>query len=1004
MPPVFGAHALQMIHALHDLPHLVASLGHEPLWEPFDARTLRPGPRGESQLEAAIVGRAGDFTWYAVSSDEPSRAAPRIARRLTERGRICAVLALDARDRRLAVSVGFGTAPVLDVDLASPTRLATSCLTRIGGAQEGGALAMSARIAEALSGAGVGARFFATFQATLDRFIAALPPAVPGRHRHELALLQLTRVLFLYFVQAKGWLDGSARFLRDRVDDCLFRRRRIHADFLLPLFFGTLNLPVPARGRTARAFGRIPFLNGGLFEPHRLERAHRAHLPDTLWRDAFDSLFERFHFTAVEGDAGGIAPDMLGRVFEGVMEPRARKASGTYYTPRSMVRDLVDAALAGCVAARIGVTEDVAHTRLEAGDPAALASVARLTILDPAVGSGAFLLGALERLGSLGAGSPRRIVGRHLFGVDINPSAVRLCELRLWLAVIAAEPDGDPGQVEPLPNLDAFVRQGDSLSDPLRLMLRHPVRGTTTGPALAAARQAATTASGASKRRALRQLHRLEADTAAERLAAAIAQHERRVAELAAPEPAPDFFPQRHAPGPRRERALAAARRELSTLKEIHRRLVEDGVTPAFDFDTQFADVMQRGGFDIVIGNPPWVRAESLSAPVRSQLGERFRWWRQGGARGFGHQPDLSVAFLERGWEVTARGGVLAMLVPAKVATAGYGTVARADLAARGCVLAVAEPRASRGERFDATVYPLAIVARASPPPPGHRARATLDPCAMATVALPSDGSPWLIRGPALDGMLANLARHPRLRDSLHVHLGVKTGANHVYLDPPAEVEPALVRPALRGRDLRAFHASPSATLLWTHDLRGAPLPALPPGAARHLARHADALAARADGRGLPPWSLFRATAGVMGPKVVWADLASRLEAVALTGEVAAGWVPLNSCYVIRCRVEAEALALAAWLNSSVARTAARAAADVASGGYSRFNARAVGLVPLPPPVLRDHRLAAIGRRGANGEDVQTELDSYACDSLGLEPGDRRLLAEVVAVGAARRR
>jgi len=1004
MPPVPGAPALQSIHALHDLPHLVASLGHEPLWEPFEAGTLRLGSGKRPVVQAAIVGRAGAFTWYAVAAEEPARIAPRVARRLTERGRICGVLALDAAQRRLAVSVGFDGAPVLEVDLASPSRLATSCLARIGGGPEGGALAVSARIADALSGAGIGARFFATFQATLDRFIGALPADIAERHRHELALLQLTRVLFLYFVQAKGWLDGSDRFLRDRVDDCLFRRRRIHADLLLPLFFGTLNLPTPVRGRVARSFGRVPFLNGGLFEPHRLERAHRAHLPDALWRDAFDSLFERFHFTAAEGGAGGVAPEMLGRVFEGVMEPRARKASGTYYTPRSMVRDLFDAALVGWIAGRMGVPEAVAQSRLETGDLRARSDIAALTVLDPAVGSGAFLLGALERLVSLGAGSPRRIVAHHLYGVDLNPTAVRLCELRLWLAVIAAEPDGHPDEVDPLPNLDAFVRQGDSLSDPLRLMLRHPVRSSVIGPALAEARRAATTTSGPAKRGAIRRLRRLEAVAAEERLSAAIAQQERRIIALIAPASEQDLFAQPPASSPRRARDLAAARQDLATLRAVRRKLAEDGALPSFDFDTQFADVMQRGGFDIVIGNPPWVRAESLAVQMRRHLRERFRWWQPAGTRGYGHHPDLAVAFLERGWELTSKGGVLAMLIPAKVATAGYGTAARAALAEQGCVLAVAEPEIREDDRFDATVYPMAIVARSCPPPPGHRARTNLDPCSPSVVALPPGGGPWLLRRPDLQHVLQRLSTHPRLCDSLRIRLGVKTGANHLFLDPPEDVEPSLIRPAIRGRDIRPFQARPAIRLLWTHDHGGAPLRALPPGAARHLGRHATTLSARADGKGLPPWSLFRATAGAIGPRVIWADLAPRLEAVALTGDAAANWVPLNSCYLVRCRTEEEALALAAWLNSSCVRVAARAAADMAGGGYARFNARAVGRVPLPCQVLGDSTLVALGRRGAAGEEIQAELDRYTNDLLGIESDDRRRLAEVVAVGAARRR
>jgi hypothetical protein len=114
--------------------------------------------------------------------------------------------------------------------------------------------------------------------------------------------------------------------------------------------------------------------------------------------------------------------------------------------------------------------------------------------------------------------------------------------------------------------------------------------------------------------------------------------------------------------------------------------------------------------------------------------------------------------------------------------------------------------------------------------------------------------------------------------------------------------------------------------------------------------------------------------------------------------------VPLNTCYVVRCASPESALALCAWLNSTYIRAVARATADPATGGFARFNARAVGTVPLPPGALEDPRLVVLARRGAAGEAVQDELDALVGDSLALGPAERRLLAEVVGVGAPRRR
>src|SRR5206468_955770 len=241
--------------------------------------------------------------------------------------------ALDAAGRRLALAVGMAGTPALSVDLEHPSAGAIASLARITGVNEGGALGYAARVADALSTESAGKRFFGQFRSVLESMTSALPGVGKREDAQAFVLLQLTRVLFLYFVQAKGWLAGRDRFLAEEVDRCLTRKRSIHRDLLRPLFFGTLNRPAPERGSRATRFGAIPFLNGGLFEPHPLERSVPAAIPTPLWRDAFDQLFERFHFTVSETPGEGIAPDMLGRVFEGVMAPDRRRASGTFYTP-----------------------------------------------------------------------------------------------------------------------------------------------------------------------------------------------------------------------------------------------------------------------------------------------------------------------------------------------------------------------------------------------------------------------------------------------------------------------------------------------------------------------------------------------------------------------------------------------------------------------------------------------------------------------------------------------
>ena len=331
---------LPSIRSLHDLTGLVAALGHQPTWEEVP----------DQSHKLTVVARTGELPWFAIESRSPERDAKRLALRLSRRGRMCLVFALDPRSCRLALAVGFDSCPSLEVDLNRPSAEAVASLSRLAATAEGGSLAFAARAADALAAETVGRRFFRVFRATLDRMAAGLPGPMPGEDRHGLALLQLTRILFLYFIQTKGWLAGRDRFLAEEVEKCLAHKRRIHADLLRPLFFGTLNRPRAQRSRAAIQFGSIPFLNGGLFEPHPLERRFRADIPNALWRDAFDQLFERFHFTVMEGHGHGrVAPDMLGRVFEGVMAPEARHASGTFYTPAALVGSVLDAALVALI-------------------------------------------------------------------------------------------------------------------------------------------------------------------------------------------------------------------------------------------------------------------------------------------------------------------------------------------------------------------------------------------------------------------------------------------------------------------------------------------------------------------------------------------------------------------------------------------------------------------------------------------------------------------------------
>ncbi len=992
---------LPAIRSLHHLSGLVAALGHQPLWEEIPFNRNR---RSQDRSGMKVVGRCGELPWFAVESSRPELEARKLARMASKRGRICLVLALQADARRLAICVGFGGCPALELDLAKPSLEAIASVSRLAASAEGGSLAFAARAADALSSETVGRRFFREFRGTLESLSGGLPGPMRPDDRHNLALLQLTRILFLYFIQTKGWLGGRERFLAEEVDGCLRRNRKIHRDLLRPLFFGTLNRPRAARSRAGVAFGAIPFLNGGLFEPHPLERRFRADIPNELWRDAFDRLFERFHFTVAEGQQyGGIAPDMLGRVFEGVMAPQARRDSGTFYTPARLVEGILEAAMSALLASRLGCGEAEAERRLGERDPAAAAILASITLLDPAVGSGAFLLGALERL-SWVAGAPntslrkRRVLQRNLFGVDQSAAAVRLTELRLWLSVIADDPAEQAHEVEPLPNLDCLIRQGDSLFDLVGLWRDAPLAGSMAVVEVTGLRRAVISASGVEKGGLVRRLRVVEARLLAESLRTAEACTEEDICECLQQARGNDLFGQRRGLDSGLRSHLKQLRQRRRLLRGAMRRLSRDGELPWFHYQSHFADVFARGGFDVVVGNPPWLRSEQVSPEMRARLSARYRWWRTGG-RGYANKPDLAIAFLERAHELAAPGGVLAMLVPAKIASAGYAVAARHALASTTILNAVVDLTGSSAAEFDATVYPMVIVASKAAPATGHRVRTTLSAAGGSRIEQSglAGGGPWiLVRDTLRDVLLRLQSDYPKLGEIFRCHLGLKTGANRIFLNPPESLEREVLRWAVRGRDVTAFHCAPKGRLLWTHDDAGQPRRELPPRCAKYLAPYLSDLRQRKDYAGGPPWMVFRVRPAIGKHRVVWADLARQLVATALTARNDSQYIPLNSCYVAVAKSAHEAERLAAWLNSTWMRAAARLGAVPASGGFARFNARTIEHLPLPTSVAGDAGLVSLATRWRAGSAAQDELDEIAAKHLDLTSTSRNALRSVL--------
>jgi hypothetical protein len=725
----------------------------------------------------------------------------------------------------------------------------------------------------------------ARFYRTLDRLVHTLARTATGHaaphEREELALLCASRLLFLAFLEAKGWLDGDRGFLLTHCSRQLLEGGRLHERLLRPLFFGTLNTPLTARAPSARMFGAVPFLNGGLFSPTRLERRRRTlRFTDDAITALIGELLDRFRFTAREDSSSwseaAVDPEMLGRAFECLMATDERRRSGSFYTPPALVEQAVNDALTAALPDCADALSDASPRSLTNDVGTFAHHITALRIIDPACGSGAFLVHMLERLATLlaqtGDTRPthmirRDVLTRSIFGVDRNPLAVWLCELRLWLSVVIECPDVAPARIPPLPNLDHHIHAGDTLAaGDIRFAPR-------SARALTALRNRYTRATGTRKRTLAARLEHEERQRAivecTRRLDATT--HERR--DLLERLRQRDLFGDRPKPS-RTDTAHLLALRTRTTEQRSTLRKITLGAALPFRFAAHFADVA-AAGFDIVIGNPPWVRPHNLPLAERTQLRAeyftlRHAAWKGGALRagagaGFSAQADLAVAFVERSIGLLKPRGVIALLLPAKLWRALAGGGVR-EFIAQHTTVRVIRDWSDAHALFDAAVYPSLLVAeRTSVRSTNHShdgalpavplvtadsaiARASARPNAIhvavtrrleehtfsvPTHELPMGGdpaAPWLL--------LPHTTRHafnrlrqagPALGDSAlgRPLLGVKCGLNAAFLvhatehddetatieseDNHALIERILLRPALRGEAIRGRAGNPGA-------------------------------------------------------------------------------------------------------------------------------------------------------------------------------------------------
>ncbi len=877
-----------------------------------------------------------------------------------------ALLVFGARrdDQLVLASWGLGPGPLrllkLWIDPVAPRLSEMDILAglAVNGAATPSELALAH--VRALDREGVTRRFFAEFRRHRSDLAASLTgvPQDAVQDRLDLALILLSRLLFLYFIQKKGWLDEDKTYLRQRLETSLEEGLPFFRRQLKPIFFGALNKPPEVRSKLARQLGDLPYLNGGLFERDILERKHpRLNVPDEIFLPIFRELLDKYQFTLREDQPAdrdvAVDPEMLGKVFEGLMADSLRGTTGAFFTPRSLVDDLVLGALcahlsqtSSCEPDFIGGLFDGRTSDVEPGLRERLVTQLRsIRILDPAVGSGAFLLAALqhiERLRDALEGPPtdpiarferrQEIIRTNLHGVDINAAAVRLCELRLWLALVVDLEVGSIAEVPPLPNLDINIRQGDALVDPVDFCIQLgdldrgqlSIRWQKEARRLVRHRSRYFHATGIAKRRAQRNLQKAERDLATRFLGELLQQIDARRHDLRSAAHSRDLFGSRSGLSRRQKRSAVALKQRRTEVTTLLGRIQEAQELPFFSFPVHFADPGKPEAlFQLVVGNPPWVRPHHWTGLSRERLRERFAFLRNAGwhtgarlagaGRGFGAQLDLSALFVERSLELLDEGGTLGFLLPAKLARSLSAGALRKRLVEHTKIIRIEDCSLATRRFFEATTYPMSLLlardvsnSRDTVEVRVHDRHGERLDFQVAQTGLPlvteDLESPWVLVPPVARSVLARMRRAGPpigVRPERRPTRGIFTGANDVFvgevLDDAADghvamnlagskvdIEGDMVRPVLRGEDISPWRSRPTLAMVWTHhDTDGRVRAQLPNATRRHLSRHRTRLQSRGDlKQGQPYWTVFRAgPSGRRGRRVVWRDIAQKPEA-----------------------------------------------------------------------------------------------------------------------------
>ena len=463
------------------------------------------------------------------------------------------------------------------------------------------------------------------------------------------------RITFLYFLQKKGWLgakknweDGNKRFLTQCFEGKYKKYDNFYDEVLKEIFFEALNTDRSHNEDIFAPFAKMPYLNGGLFSQKDADNDERLILENSLFENII-TTFDQYNFTIIEDTAHesevAVDPEMLGRVFEDLLEDR--KAKGAFYTPREIVHYMCQTSLTN-------------YLQTKPKDENDLEYIKKIKILDPAIGSGAFPMGMLheilEKRISLGdtqdiSSMKREIIENAIYGIDIEPSAVEIAKLRFWLSIVV-----DEQTPTPLPNLFYKIMLGNSLLetingfDPLEKDKDTLFATEDTLIDDIQALLARFYHTHGHKNDLQKEIdNKIDAI-----LNKKLDQHQD---ELTSQLNNMDIF--------------GFDNKKTQTIQKLHANISltqavkQRPTTELFFYKIYFSEVMRKGGFDIVIGNPPYVRHEKIKA-----IKERLKIE---GYQSYNGTADLYIYFFEQGYKLLKENGILSYITSNKYTRAKYG-------------------------------------------------------------------------------------------------------------------------------------------------------------------------------------------------------------------------------------------------------------------------------------------------------------------------------------------